>query len=83
MREAYALFDGSGSEEALRAVGERDGPAAEFYALMYVGLWRESRGEAAAAKEAMLAAAGSAYGQRSGDYMASLVAVHCKRRGWA
>jgi len=24
----------------------------------------------------------TAYGQQSGDYMASLAAVHCLRRGW-
>lgn len=40
------------------------------------------RGEAEAAREAMVAAVGSVYGQRSGDYMAGLAAVHCKQRGW-
>ena len=81
MREAYALFSGEGSEAALRAVGER-GPAEEFYSLLYVGLWREARGEAEPAREAMVGAVKSLYGQRSGDYMAGLAAVHCKRRGW-
>ena len=81
MREAYRLFQGEGSEEELRAVAA-NGPADEFYSLLYVGLWREARGEAEAAKEAMVAAVRSVYGQRSGDYMAGLAAVHCKRRGW-
>lgn len=40
------------------------------------------RGEAEAAREAMVVAVKSVYGQRSGDYMAGLAAVHCKRRGW-
>jgi hypothetical protein len=35
------------------------------------------------AKAAMRAAVQTPYGQRSGDYMASLAVVHCKRRGWA
>jgi hypothetical protein len=30
----------------------------------------------------MRAAAKSAYGKRSGDYMAALADVHLKRRGW-
>jgi hypothetical protein len=55
MREAYRLFDGAGSEEELRAVAA-NGPADEFYSLLYVGLWREARGEAEAAREAMVAA---------------------------
>ena len=82
MREAYRLFNGEGSEEELRAVGNKNGPADEFYSLLYVGLWREARGETEAAKEAMVAAVRTVYGQRSGDYMAGLAAVHCKRRGW-
>ena len=65
MREAYRLFNGEGSEEELRAVAA-NGPADEFSALLYVGLWREARGEPEAAKEAMVAAVQSPYGQRSG-----------------
>lgn len=42
MREAYRLFGGEGSEEELRAVAA-NGPADEFYSLLYVGLWREAR----------------------------------------
>jgi hypothetical protein len=35
-----------------------------------------------AAKEALLAACATPYAITSGDYMASLARVHCKRRGW-
>ena len=62
MREAYRLFNGEGSEEELRAVAA-NGPADEFYSLLYVGLWREARGEPEAAKEAMVAAVQSLYGR--------------------
>jgi len=69
-------------EEALRRVAANSAADA-FYSLMYIGLWREARGEEDAAKAAMKAAVQTPYGQRSGDYMASLAVVHCKRRGWA
>ena len=82
MREAYALFDGSGSEERLLATAENGGAAEEFYGWLYVGLYREASGDAEGARDAMRAAARSAYGKRSGDYMAALADVHLKRRGW-
>ncbi len=47
-----------------------------------VGLWHESVDNAVAAKEAVLAAVGTAYAQQSGDYMASLANVHARRRCW-
>ena len=62
MREAYALFSGEGSEAALVSAGNR-GAADAFYALLYVGLWREARGEEGAAREAMVAAVGTYCGR--------------------
>ena len=83
MREAYALFAGDGSEAALRATADGGGAAEDFYSWLYVGLFREARGDAEGAREAMLAAVDTPYGRKSGDYMAALAEVHLKRRGWA
>ena len=82
MRAAYALFAGTGDENALRAVAANGGAAEDFYSWLYVGLYREAKGDDAGAKAAVLAAAATPYGSRSGDYMAALAEVHAKRRGW-
>ena len=42
----------------------------------------QAKGNTEKAKEAVVAACQSLYGRGSGDYMASLAAVHAKRRGW-
>ena len=81
MRAAYALFAGTGDEDALRAVAANGGAAEDFYSWLYVGLYREAKGDDAGAKAAVLAAAATPYGSRSGDYMAALAEVHAKRRG--
>ncbi len=49
---------------------------------LYVGLWHEAHGDAAAARAAITAAVATPYARLSGDYMAALARVHCKRRGW-
>ena len=83
MRAAYELFAGapSGSMEALRAAAAASAHD-EFYSLLYQGLYHEACGDEGAAKAAVLAATGSAYGAGSGDYMAALARVHALRRGW-
>jgi hypothetical protein len=53
-----------------------------FYADMYLGLLAEAQGQSETARERMVAAARSEYGQESGDYMWHLSKVHCQRRGW-
>ena len=83
MRAAYALFAGTGDEAALRAVAANGGAAEDFYSWLYVGLYREAKGDDAGAKAAVLAAVATPYGSRSGDYMAALAEVHAKRRGWS
>jgi lipoprotein NlpI len=83
MREAYALFAGTGDEERLRATADDGGAAEDFYSWLYVALYREAKGDAAGAKTAMLNAVATPYGSRSGDYMAALAEVHAKRRGWS
>jgi len=42
----------------------------------------QAQGNEAAARAAIEAAVSTPYGAGSGDYMAALAAVHCKRRGW-
>ncbi len=83
MRAAYELFQGApdGSLDALRAAAQAS-PHDTFYSLLYQGLYHEAKGDAAAAKQAVLAAVASEYGDRSGDYMAALAKVHALRRGW-
>lgn len=49
---------------------------------LYVGLWHEAHGDAAAARAAITAAVATPYARLSGDYMAALARVHCKGRGW-
>ncbi|GBG70916.1 hypothetical protein CBR_g8217 [Chara braunii] len=52
--------------------GGGNGGHDQFYALVYTGLFHESQGEELRAKEAMIAAIKTMYGQISGDYMAEL-----------
>jgi hypothetical protein len=83
MRAAYALFAGTGDEDSLRAVAANGGAAEDFYTWLYLGLYREAKGDENGAKTAVLAAVATPYGSRSGDYMAALAEVHAKRRGWS
>lgn len=84
MRAAYAAFSGAGSLEALVQAGTASGaPHDAFYSLLYQGLYHEARGEAEAARAAVLAAVATPYGRGSNDYMASLAGVHAAERGWA
>ena len=84
MRAAYDLFNAgdAASDVALENVASL-GPVDEFYSLLYRGLWREAAGDAAGARAFIVKATRTQYASRSGDYMAALALVHCKRRGWA
>lgn len=46
------------------------------------GCRHEGHGDAVSAKESMLRAVRSKYAQTSGDFMAAVAWVHCKRRNW-
>lgn len=83
MRAAEEAFrTGRGPQEiAASARGDTNGHAA-FYSALYVALWHEAHSDEGAAKEAMLRALRTEYARGSGDYMAALARVHCKRRGW-
>lgn len=83
MRAAYECFqNGSQPDAIMKAVALDNGGHDSFYARLYVGLWHEAHAEEGKARAAMVEAAQTAYGQKSGDYMASLAQVHCQRRGW-
>lgn len=83
MRAAYECFKtGSDPQAILQAAGSDKQGHDAFYALLYVGLWHEAQGDAAAAQAAITQAVRTAYAQQSGDYMCALAAVHCQRRGW-
>ncbi|XP_022999590.1 uncharacterized protein LOC111493913 isoform X4 [Cucurbita maxima] len=54
-----------------------------FYASLYAGLYHEAEKKLDAAKQHIVAACQSPYGQRSDDYMAALAKVHCLCRNWS
>lgn len=64
------------------SVATDSGGHATFYGLLYVGLWHEAHGNRLEAEKAIVAATHTPYARLSGDYMASLAEVHCKRRNW-
>lgn len=83
MREAYNMFKYGGDPEKLVAAFSSSQKSEYFYASLYAGLYYESQSKTDAAKVHLLAANQSPYGQRSGDYMASLAKVHCLCRNWS
>ena len=61
-----------------------DSIADAFYALFYLGLYCEARGETSKAALYMSQAAATEYatGVGRGDYMTACARVHCHLRGW-
>lgn len=59
-------------------------PGEEFYALLYLGLFNEARGEDMKAENYMRSAVKSKYAKvvDSQDYMVDVAKVHCKLRHW-
>eukprot|EP00873_Tetraselmis_striata_P011117 jgi/Tetstr1/431381/TSEL_021072.t1 len=84
MRIAYDTFREAESAEQLVALAAKSpsGGGDAFYSQLYAALFNEAKGDAEAAQALMTAAVRTPYAQRSGDYMASLAAVHCQQRGW-
>ena len=82
MRAAKELFEGSESEVALlQYLLPNRSSKDEFYANLYLGLYREALGDKDSAKTLMRAAVDGKY-KSSGDYMYDLARVHMLRRGW-
>jgi tetratricopeptide (TPR) repeat protein len=82
MSTVYSLFRGEATEHDLAIAGHSGSKAEEFYALFYLGLFCESRGETSKAESYMKAAAATDYSNGSGDYMTDCARVHCKLREW-
>jgi len=86
MSTVYSLFRGEAKEEDLALAGH-DALASksdEFYALFYLGLYCEARGQMEKAEGYMKAAVKTQYASSLGvgDYMTSCAKVHCQLRGW-
>lgn len=84
MGTVYRLFRGEATEHDLAQVGHRGGPADEFYALFYLGLFNEALGQNSKAESYMRSAATSTYAKAVGsrDYMVDCATVHCQLRHW-
>ena len=82
MRAALRLFQGASDEAPLQTFASSSNSGDNFYANLYLGLWREAQGDATGARRFIKEAAGSPYAKASGDYMADLARVHAQRRGW-
>jgi lipoprotein NlpI len=77
MREIYQLYLGKLTEaEVMAAAGRHAG--AQFFAHLYIGLYREARGEPAAAWQAIALAADPKYAD-AGGYMHDVARVHVKQ----
>ncbi|GAX11833.1 hypothetical protein FisN_20Lh112 [Fistulifera solaris] len=85
MAKVYNLFRGEGTEHDLALAGHQSERLSdEFYALFYLGLYCEVRGEITKASEYMKQALQTEYATSVGekDYMTSVARVHCQLRGW-
>lgn len=84
MGTVYKLFRGETSELELFRVGHQSNSKDEFYALFYLGLFCESRGETSKAENYMRSAVKTNYAKGVGvsDYMTGCARVHCQLRGW-
>jgi hypothetical protein len=79
MRQIYDMFLGSATPaQVLAAAGTR--PQGQFYANLYVGLYHEANGNAAAARRHLTAAADGRFAE-AGGYMHTVADVHMKRLG--
>ena len=83
MGAVLKLFRGDTDETPLLAfASEAKGSGDEFYANLYLGLYREAQGDKEGARRFLTLATKSKYGQKAPDYMADLARVHMQRRGW-
>jgi lipoprotein NlpI len=76
MREIYLMFEGKLSDAQVLATAGRN-PSAQFYAHLYVGLYREARGDRTGAREQIALAADPRFAQYGG-YMHDVARVHLK-----
>lgn len=76
MREIYELYLGKLTEAQVLSAAGRN-PGAQFYAHLYVGLYREARGDRAGAREQITIAAEPRFAEYGG-YMHDVARVHLK-----
>ena len=82
MRDAYRAFASSDEPRLATSTGGGAPGQDTFYNELYTSLWWEAEGDAREAKRHMLLCARTAYFAKSGDYMATVAAVHLLQRGW-
>jgi lipoprotein NlpI len=78
MKQVHDLFAGKGSLDAVFSATEGQGPAATFYANLYVGLYLEAEGKSAESLQYITRAAGEPKTRE--NYMADVARVHQKLR---
>jgi lipoprotein NlpI len=76
MREIYQLYLGKLTEAQVLSAAGRN-PGAQFYAHLYIGLYREARGDRAGAREQIAIAAEPRFAEYGG-YMHDVARVHLK-----
>lgn len=74
MREIYEMFRGTRAPDSVLSAG-RDGPASQFYAHLYVGLYFEALGDGRRAREHVSAAADDRFAA-VGGYMHTVARIH-------
>lgn len=74
MKQVHELFAGKGSIDAVFKATEGQGPAATFYANLYVGLYLEAEGKSAESLEYITRAAGEPRTRE--NYMGEVARVH-------
>lgn len=67
MRAALELFSGAADEAPLQAYAKGLSPSDQFYSNLYLGLFREAKGDVEGSKGFMRAAVSTAYARGSGD----------------
>jgi outer membrane protein assembly factor BamB len=78
MRQIYEMFRGTTTPDQVMAAVRGQTASAEFYAHLYVGLYSEALGNAAAALEHITAAADERFAA-AGGYMHSTARIHLAR----
>ena len=81
MRVAYDLFKGVSTIQSLETAASAS-PHAEFYSLLYQGLYYEAIRNSESAKSKILQSINTEYALTQDDYMVSLARVHVHLRQW-
>ena len=80
LRQVYKLFANQADLDSLLALKKDDGGNADFYALLYAGLYCEARGSDADSLRYIEQALATRYARSSGDFMVDVGRVHVNLR---